>query len=294
LYNQGILQVQVGNYIGATQTANTLVSELVMSDSKFVSTFTNASFLLWLIGLNKFDIEIENLWLVLSKFAVSSKTMCKGRAVDNAAFFMTLASAAAVTTCKEQSFSSGIHDVLSQKSSSWFARNHFEETSSEKANRINHDQTIAEISNNQSVIQSSVSILDDYFLRKITRKTSQPFDFHALCPRLLAVEPRYSLAIKTIDNNSNLAAESIYGALRNFSSQKYSESAQVLNTHRHAFNDLGGHSSHRDILEQTMIEAYLRDGQYEYAKLLLCERCTFVIYLCTINHNISFCDNFTN
>ena len=61
-------------------------------------------------------------------------------------------------------------------------------------------------------------------------------------------------------------------ALASFAGQDYGTASVTLNSLRSSICNIGGSCVQRDIIEQTMIESYLRDGQYEIAKVLLCER----------------------
>ena len=55
-----------------------------------MSACTDASFLLWLIGLNKIDVQLCDLWISLSKLMINSTSIGMRIPMDNIASVMTL------------------------------------------------------------------------------------------------------------------------------------------------------------------------------------------------------------
>ena len=70
LFNQGNFFVQRGNYLGATKCVESMIDSLNASSFIPLSSITNATSLLLLISLNKFDVVLGNLWLELAKLVI--------------------------------------------------------------------------------------------------------------------------------------------------------------------------------------------------------------------------------
>ena len=102
---------------------------------------------------------------------------------------------------------------------------------------------------------------------------------NTICPDLLNVMPDYKLSFQYsshLANTKHLILSKYITKIANgfalYGSGSFREASVILNETRDNFSKIGGLCVNRDIFEQTMIESFLRDEQYSYAKLLLCER----------------------
>lgn len=68
-----------------------------------------------------------------------------------------------------------------------------------------------------------------------------------------------------------VAAE-VNGALRSFVEENFLDAATVLNAHLPVAQHFGGSIIQRQVLEQTLIEAFMRNDQLQEAQMMLCER----------------------
>jgi tetratricopeptide (TPR) repeat protein len=261
LFNQGCLQVQAGNYVGATRTAEAIINTLNTSESPLIAAFSRAAFLLWLIALNKTDINIANMWLLLAKFATSLSFVSRNhRTVYNIALMMTLSAVASIeenlTHLRNAADGSEGIDVLGSPL--------------QQRNRKVEENALDHIDANLDLIKACSAKLVD-FASQEKSNINLPFHTSNFCTQLLDVHPTYELYSEYFDENIDAKVEILY-AIESFSMKRYGKCAAALKSRRFQLRRIGEDSLLRDIVDQTMIEAYLRDGQYTNAKLLLCER----------------------
>ena len=293
LFNQGCLLVHNGNYIGAARAADLLIASLQNSDVSLVSSFTNAAFLLWLISLHKFDAHLASMWLALSKLLSGRTGNSRRFPIDDVAHVMTLTMTSNLNNIVQDPGKSSedvaqapdnkmaerkMSDVIADNFRDWFIHAGHGKSSAQVHNESVQEGFEHDVIVNQDTIDACLSVLSAYRSDRNALAHEISIDFNHLCPTLLQVSSSYTLSYKYSDISGGLSdylwtqTPKFTIPLQNFADQQYTEAAQELNRVRSNFLDLGSIRPHRDILEQTMVESYLRDEQLDNAKLLLCER----------------------
>jgi hypothetical protein len=121
--------------------------------------------------------------------------------------------------------------------------------------------------------------LKDFDFNKQNQNDFVISSINTICSELLNIMPDYKLSFQYsshLTNTKHLILSNYITKIANgfdlYGSGSFKEAAVILNETRDNFSKIGGLCVNRDIFEQTMIESFLRDEQYSYAKLLLCER----------------------
>ena len=292
LFCQGCILAQKGNYVGAMRVADLLIASIENSDIRLISALTDATFLLWLIGLNKMDAQLYNLWISLSKLIQNTISNSPYAPIDNIASVMCLSFTSNLNSFQtilsseytdEQSTTSTQNgESVSEKIANGF-RNWFIDGSKWKVHNSQNEMVQKwddhDIEASQSVINDCASIMCAMDLSSSAPGKCINYNLSTLCPSLLKVEHSYILSFESFDVSTSWgegvwrsSTSQVAQGLRSYASCNYSNAAVELNSKRSLVWNLGGKSLHRDIIEQTMIESFLRDEQFDVAKLLLCER----------------------
>jgi hypothetical protein len=267
LFNQGCFQVQAGNYVGAMRTVETIVDDLASSQDPLIHSFSRASFLLWFIFLNKNDIETANMWLNLTKIVTAKSILGnKQEFIHSIALMMAFSASSSIEN--------NLEIFTRRKSSANRERKDKNATNSslQQRNQEVQESSFENIMSSLDVLKASASKVSAFSAgEKCPTAKASDFDLSNICPGLNSIEPIYELSYEYNDG-SQLWKTEILLAIESFSNKRYRECAEKLKLIRMYLNKVGGDHVLRDIIDQTMIEAFLRDGQYVNAKLLLCER----------------------
>lgn len=262
LFNQGCFQVQAGNYVGAMRTVETMVDDLASSQDPLIHSFSRASFLLWLIFLNKNDIETASMWLNLTKIVTTVSILGnQHELIHSIALVMAFSASSAIE-----------NDLEMLSTNREIKAENMTNSPLQQRNRKVRESLFENITSSLDLINASASKVAA-FTSDVKSPTVKALEFQVgnICPGLNSIEPIYELSYEYNDG-SQLWKTEILLAIEYFSKKRYRECAEKLKLIRMHLNKVGGDRLLRDIIDQTMIEAFLRDGQYVNAKLLLCER----------------------
>ena len=337
LCNKALSLVQKGNYSLATRTVEQMLDIIKLARKKNIISVSNASLILWQIGLNSTHYDSVH-YLYRSLRDILSYSVFVHQRIPINDFFtcLTLSSASFLEESLENCFSRNsdvgdgiLHEHLNKRKSVFAEITQFwgeklkaivgknSDASKSKATQSNslsgqqkldsdnldlqttpfgnaflgNFEEYMKFLGNITKVDDSINNADDVLISDFTNLSDMidqrirncfpdsPFLSHDLKLLFDYDDDLADLSVSNYTTVTNSTTIPLARLFRSFCEGDFQSSAAGMTAFRSAIRKLGGVCIQRDIIEITIIEAFLRSGNFDTARVLLCERYVDRYYL---------------
>ena len=310
LFNKGCAHIQRGNYRGATAVYNAIMEISAHGTSSSLcntNSLKHATLLLWAICLNApsthechthwKDPVLTDLWgkadvidpiHAVCKIMVLSASLSEKDMIDPEEQ-ISIPDEKDVTVEEVADSSSNFDGVLKWITTFNNKNNNSGDNSEDDSKVITkHVDVLSDEINVKKYDKDLVKQMLENHMQKshldygaesmkdfpLLSKTKTIFNLETRSPEMIA----YIEANPTLNTDRTwlyaTCAKSIEESMNAFSNQNYDIASTKLNICKPVLSRIGGNAVQRDIINQTMIDSYIRADKFVEAQLLLCERTT--------------------